>query len=517
MSEKDLLQLSRKEGENAREIEMRLLSNIRAAVIATHPDGEIIFWNAFASEMYGWSAEEVLGGNITEILAPEHAREQAAEVMAKLNAGQSWTGEFPVKRKDGKEFTALVTDSPILGRNGELIGIVGVSYDVTATKRAEEELRRSEEQFKRLANTLPEMCWMARPDGFVSWYNDRWHEYTGKSAKELEGWGWQTVHDPEFVPRVTERWKRSLESGAPFEMEFPLRGRDGVYRWFLTRAQAFRNSAGQAVSWFGVNTNIDDAVKARQALSEARRELERRVHERTAELNLANESLRSLSGTLLQLRDDERRRLARELHDSLGQLIAATGMSLAAIRGQQGRLDANGVKAIGEIAELVQEMNRQTRTISHLLHPPLLDEVGLVSALGWYVQEFSSRSGIQVQLEISESFGRISEDLEIAIFRIVQECLTNIHRHSGSPVAVILVRQLSDQIVLEVEDRGRGISAEKLSELKTARSRGVGFRGMQERVRYLGGTWEIRSNGSGTVVTVTIPFPAKDWAAAAAL
>jgi signal transduction histidine kinase len=147
----------------------------------------------------------------------------------------------------------------------------------------------------------------------------------------------------------------------------------------------------------------------------------------------------------------------------------------------------------------------------------LLDEVGLVSALNWYVEEFSSRSGIQVQLEISESFGRISEDLEIAIFRIVQECLTNIHRHSGSPVAAIRVKQLSDQIIVEVEDRGRGISAEKLLELKTARSRGVGFRGMQERVRHLGGTWEIRSNENGTVVVAAIPFPAKEWVAEAAL
>lgn len=516
MSEKGTLQLSGKEGKLF-EVEMQLLSNMRAAVIATRPDGEIIFWNAFASEMYGWSAEEVLGGNIVEILAPQEVQGEAAAIMMKLNSGQSWTGEFPVKRKDGSQLTVLVTDSPIAGSGGELIGIVGVSYDVTAAKRTEEELRRSEAQFKRLANTLPEMCWMARPDGYVSWYNDRWHEYSGKSAKELEGWGWQTVHHPDFVPRVTEQWRKSLESGEAFEMEFPLRGRDGIYRWFLTRAQVFRNSSGEIVSWFGVNTNIDDAVKARQALSEARRELEHRVQERTAELNLANESLRSLSGTLLQLRDEERRRLARDLHDSLGQLIAATGMNLATIRAQQDKLDANALKAIEEIGDLVREMNRQTRTISHLLHPPLLDEVGLVSALKWYVQEFSSRSGIQVQLEISESFGRISEDLEIAIFRIVQECLTNVHRHSGSAVAGIRVTQLSDQIVVAVEDRGRGISAEKLSELKTARSRGVGFRGMQERVRHLGGTWEIRSNENGTVVVATIPFPTKEWAPAAAL
>jgi len=507
--------LSRNAAAKPMSVETGLLKNMRAAVIATYPDGQIMFWNAFATEMYGWKAEEVLGRNIAEIVVPEEVQGQATAIMAALGHGQSWTGEFSVKHKDGRSFMASVTDSPILGAKGELIGIVGVSYDVTAAKRAEEELRQSEEQFKRLANTLPEMCWIARPDGYVTWYNDRWHEYTGKSAKELEGWGWKSVHDPECIAEVMERWQRSLETGERFEMEFPLRGKDGEYRSFLTRAQVFRDSAGQIVSWFGVNTNIDEVVKARRELKEASRELEVRVEERTAELNTANASLRSLSGILLRLRDEERRRLARELHDSLGQLIAATGMNLAMIRAQQDKLDDTAVRAIGEISDLVQEMNRQTRTISHLLHPPLLDEVGLVSALRWYVEEFSARSGIQVQLEISDSFGRIADDLEIAIFRIVQECLINVHRHSGSPVAVISVTASRVEITVRVEDRGHGISAEKLAELKSPRVRGVGFRGMQERVRYLGGTWEIHSDENGTVIVTRIPLPSKPQAAAA--
>jgi two-component system NarL family sensor kinase len=208
----------------------------------------------------------------------------------------------------------------------------------------------------------------------------------------------------------------------------------------------------------------------------------------------------------MQLRDEERRRIARDLHDSLGQLIAAARMSLGALRSQQGRMDACGVRALSEMTEMLEEMTRQTRTVSHLLHPPLLDEVGLKSALRWFVEEFSERSGIKVSIEIPEDLGRLSDDLEIAVFRIVQECLTNIHRHSGSAVASVILSQAGGRVSLRIADQGRGISAEKLAELRSSRVRGVGFRGMQERVRYLGGNWDVQSDGHGTVITVSLPM-----------
>ena len=483
----------------------RLLSHMRAAIIATLPDGQIVFWNAFATQLYGWSAEEVFGHNIAKITVPESAQAQGLEIMAALNAGRSWTGEFPVKRKDGSQFTAMVTDSPIVDDNGELIGIVGVSYDVTEARLAQEELRRSAELFKRFANTLPELCFMARQDGYVFWYNDRWIEYTGVPMEEMLGWNWQKFHDPKYLPEVMERWKKSIETGHVFEMEFPLLGRDGEPRWFLTRAHPFCDSFGRVVSWFGVNTNIDEAVKTREALFQARQQLEHRVRERTAELHSANDSLRSLSATLMRLRDEERRRIARDLHDSLGQLIAAARMSVGALRSQQERMDASGARALDEMTEMLEEMSRQTRTVSHLLHPPLLDEVGLKSALRWFVEEFAERSGIKVSIDIPEDLGRLSDDLEIAVFRIVQECLTNIHRHSGSAVASVLLSQAGGRVGVRIADQGRGISPEKLAELRSSRVRGVGFRGMQERVRHLGGNWDVQSDGHGTVITVSLP------------
>lgn len=164
---------------------------------------------------------------------------------------------------------------------------------------------------------------------------------------------------------------------------------------------------------------------AEEQLQQAHDELEQKVQERTADLNTANENLRELSGRLQQLRDDERRRIARELHDSVGQLLAALGMNMAVVQRQADKLDAAGARAISENAAMLEQISSEIRTISHLLHPPLLDAAGLASALRWYVDGFSERSKIQVDLQIPNEFRRMPDELEIAIFRMVQECLTN--------------------------------------------------------------------------------------------
>jgi len=205
------------------------------------------------------------------------------------------------------------------------------------------------------------------------------------------------------------------------------------------------------------------------------------------------------------LQDDERRRIARELHDSVGQLLTGLAMNLSVMRTDIERL----IKTAGSITDsegLVQEMSREIRTISHLLHPPLLDEVGLSSALPWYIDGFSKRSNIKVDLDFPADFGRLSHELETAIFRVVQECLTNIHRHSESPTARIRIKRSATEVRVLVEDRGKGISAEKQSEMATDGKPGVGIRGMRERIRQLGGTLEIESNSKGTAVIAYLPL-----------
>jgi PAS domain S-box-containing protein len=368
-------------------------------------------------------------------------------------------------------------------------------------------LRRSEEELRTLADSIPQLAWMAHPDGDIFWYNRGWYEYTGATPEQMKGDAWREFHDPKMLPHVLERWSESVRTGTAFEMEFPLRGADGVFRWFLTRVNPFHDSAGNITRWFGTNTNVDEQRQLLESLSEARDHLEKRVQERTAELHSANENLRDLSARLLKVQDEERRRLARELHDSVGQILAALSMNISVVQMQSHKLDALAARAVSENAQLVQQASSEIRTLSHLLHPPLLEIAGLASSLRWYVDGFSERSKIKVDLDIAADFARLPDDVELAIFRIVQECLTNIHRHSGSESASIRIQQEDRRLTIDVRDSGKGIPQEKQRELLESSRAGVGFAGMQERVRQFGGTLEVQSDSGGTCIGATINVP----------
>jgi len=248
--------------------------------------------------------------------------------------------------------------------------------------------------------------------------------------------------------------------------------------------------------------------KSQARLLTTQEELEERIRQRTALLESTNESLRDLSAQLLKVRDEEQRRIARHLHDSTGQTLAVLTMNLHRLEREAQELSVSLARTAAESAALAKEVSDNVRTVSYLLHPPLLDEVGLKSALAWYAEGFEQRSGIKVHLEMPSDLERQPSDLETAIFRIVQECLTNIHRHSESPTADIRVCQFAGGLALEVKDTGRGISAEMLAKISSVGLPGVGLRGMRERVTALGGAFEILSEGKGTTVKVAIPLQA---------
>ncbi|HKQ88122.1 MAG TPA: sensor histidine kinase [Candidatus Acidoferrales bacterium] len=236
-------------------------------------------------------------------------------------------------------------------------------------------------------------------------------------------------------------------------------------------------------------------------------ELEEKVRQRTTQLDQANDSLSDLTARLLQLQDEERRRIARDLHDSIGQTTAVLGVNLSRIESEMERV-VKAISIVKDSQQIVRETGDNVRTISYLLHPPLLDENGLASALPWYTEGFSGRSGIAVKLDLPEDIGRLSHDSEVAIFRVVQESLTNIHRHSGAACAHIRLSRSSAGLCVRIEDDGKGIPAARLHEMASAGTPGVGIRGMRERVRQLGGTLQIDSRGAdkGTVVIVRLPF-----------
>ena len=233
--------------------------------------------------------------------------------------------------------------------------------------------------------------------------------------------------------------------------------------------------------------------------------LEAQVQFRTQELEKRNSQLRDLSVQLLRSQDVERRHIARELHDSAGQTLAALGMQLARIGEDAKRNPDQLAKDVEDAQELVRHMSQEIRTTSYLLHPPMLDELGISSALSWYVQGLAERGSLAIDLKVPDNFGRLPSEMELLIFRLVQESLTNIHRHSGSKTAVIRVEHEESSVRVEVEDHGQGMSPERLAEIQS-QGTGVGIRGMRERVRHFHGDLVIESNGSGTKICAILPL-----------
>lgn len=290
---------------------------------------------------------------------------------------------------------------------------------------------------------------------------------------------------------------RGLDGGADAYLSEPIDQQEllATVKALLRMREAQREAKHQA----------QEAERAKEQLKAMNNSLELRVQQRTAELQEHSVEVQKLSGLLLQAQDEERRRISRELHDSTGQLVVALKWNVERLRAELGKDNPAGEQILQDTESVVQEINRQLRTMSYLLHPPLLDEAGLVSALRWYVDGFATRSSLQVTLELPPELGRLPQAVETTIFRLVQESLTNIHRHSGSKTALIRLVKTDRETQVEIVDEGNGFSFE--SEIAGRISRpGVGILGMRERVHSFGGTLEISSTSVGTRVRATLPI-----------
>jgi signal transduction histidine kinase len=231
------------------------------------------------------------------------------------------------------------------------------------------------------------------------------------------------------------------------------------------------------------------------------------LHRKTRQMELLNRELSTLSARLIATQDEERRRIARELHDSCGQVVAALSMNNGLIQTEAEKLTPGCAQAARQNVQLVDQLSREIRTISHLLHPPLLDEVGLLPAIKSFAEGFAERSKVKVTVELSSEIGRLPPHVEISIFRIVQECLTNIYRHSGSKTAGIKIWPSRDNLLtVQVRDEGKGLHADGLVSASFPKNHGMGLSGMRERVRELGGRLEIHSSEKGTTVTAALPL-----------
>ncbi|MDX1584958.1 MAG: PAS domain S-box protein, partial [Thermoanaerobaculia bacterium] len=353
-----------------------LVDNVDANVIATDADGVIVFWNRRAEESFGWRAEEVLGKNLVDVTPTSMNRKEGASILRAVRSGESWSGEFDLQRRDGTVFPAHVRNRPILGTDGELIGIVGISHDITY----QVELRRRLEQ----AQTL-----------------------------------------------------------------------------------------------------LEEKVKTRTS----------ELRQSQVELRKAYERLRRLLGRLHQITEEERRRVARELHDEVGQRL--TGLRLTLERMTDSAPEADVEHCLHDVDALAE----QIRELTTLLHPTALDALGLLHALVEHIERWKVKTGIEVVFDHLNLEERVDRKIEIAAYRIVQEGLTNTAKHADAGEVTLRVWKLPGLLTIQIEDEGNGFDP------GTAERKGLGFVGIEERALSLGGKLRIDSSpGEGTCLTIQLPL-----------
>jgi len=455
------------------------------AIFMLDTEGRVSTWNTGAERIKGYKPSEILGRHFSSFYPEEDVLSGKPNRLLKLaiQEGHSEDEGWRV-RKDGSKFWAGVTIAAIRDQAGRLIGFGKVTRDLTERRRAEIALRQSEDRFRLMAEAVQDYAiFMLDPEGHVSTWNSGAKRIKGYQATEIIG-----CHFSCFYPEKDIRAgkpRRDLQVAAEqgrFEDEGWRVRKDGSTFWANVIITPIRDEANKLIGFAKVTRDVTDRMQKEK-------------------------SLRDLTSHLLQLQDEERRRIGRDLHDTLGQCVTAMKINLDSLAYSVSPSDTEISEKVMQCARLAEECVKEVRTISYLLYPPMLEEMGLKSAIPWYLEGFTTRSGIQVTFEAPADFARLSRKTELALFRVLQESLTNVHRHSGSETAHVELSVKQGMAVLAVRDAGKGIPSAILQESSESwqRSIGVGLRGMKERLGQLGGKLEISSTDHGATVTASLP------------
>jgi len=456
------------------------------------PEHRFAIVNRQTCKITGLSEEECIGRTHAEAL-PE-ADKIVAPILDRVYAtGISETREIDVDLPGGRR-QLLVTWTALPGRDGRAGSVLYLSLDITARKMAEEALRESETQLRTLADAVPQLVWMADADGYIFWYNQRWYDYTGTTQEGMEGWGWQSVHDPELLPKVLERWRVSIETGEPFEMEFPLKRADGVFRWFLTRVNPLRDSQNRIVRWFGTNTDIDEQRRTAEELREANR-----------------------------LKDEFLATVSHELRTPLTAILGWAHLL------RSGQLDEDGAKGALETIErnaraqsqLIDDLLDVSRIITGKLRLDVrqIDPGSFIEAAIEAVRPAAEAKGVRIQKVMDTGVVSVAGD-PARLQQVVWNLLSNAIKFTpkGGRVQIRLER-INSHIEIAVSDTGTGIKQDFLpyvferfrqADQKTTRQHGglgLGLAIVRHLVELHGGTVHADSPGEGQGATFVVHLP----------
>jgi PAS domain S-box-containing protein len=405
------------------------------------------------------------------------------------------------------QHSGVVPSESYLGLGSEEERLYTIAELQQKAQALEKELarRQREQQFRLLVEAVQDYAiFMLDPDGNVSTWNLGAERIKQYRAEEIIGKHFSIFYPKEDVRGGKPQWELVVAAKeGRFEDEGWRIRKDGSRFWANVVITALRDNSGHLVGFAKVTRDITERMQAQVALEQEvgeKRETERQLHK-------SEKSLRALSLHLLRTQDEERKRIGRDLHDSLGQYLAVLKMKLDSLVSLIGQQEGVAARDLAQCICLTEDSIREVRTVSYLLYPPMLEELGLKSAIPWYLDGFSSRSGIKVSFEAQIDFGRPPRESELALFRVLQESLTNVHRHSGSPTAHVRLLTREGMSILEIEDKGKGMPNQLLEQSSQdwMGALGVGLRGMNERMRQLGGRLEVVSRTGGTTVRAMVP------------
>jgi PAS domain S-box-containing protein len=426
---------------------------------------------------------EFLGQQAMEVLGEEVFRPFSAVFHRVIDTQQSDGIEFRIDSDDGERwFYARVL--PLARRSGQPPSVSLLTHDITAQKKTEENLRKSEALLAQAEQLVNMGSWEVDPQLHTVLCSDNLYRMFGfdSQGREVEMEELRhNVHPDDFI-EGNRLLALSIAQGTPFEHDFRYTlPSGGGQRRLHARGFPFRDAEGRVVRVVGVTEDVTDRLKV-------------------------EEGLRRVSDQLVTLRDEEQRRVARELHETVSQEMAALKMALARVGDTLPKRNKIGSKFLQSARDFAEAVIQQIRTVSYLLHPLLLDEAGLAPALRSFANGFAQRSGIPVKVKIKRGFGTSPKEMDIAVFRVVQEALTNVHRHSKSRVAEITLERVGGKVRVAVQDRGVGMPPASAA-TGWHPPMGIGIAGMRERVKQLGGVFNIQSApGRGTTISVELPF-----------